>query len=133
MNVLLTGGTGYIASHAAFMLMLTGHQVVLTADSKNTFVHASHWLVKLVGERDLIVVETPDAVLVADKKSSQDVKQLQNTQRDACTLHRKVHRPLGWYDSVDEGERFKLKHIQVKLGPVRVFSSTNTEQSTGLW
>ena len=133
MNVLLTGGTGYIASHAAFMLMLTGHQVVLTADSKNTFVHASHRLVKLVGVRDLIVVETPDAVLVADKKSSQDVKQLQNTQRDACTLHRKVHRPLGWYDSVDEGERFKLKHIQVKLGPVRVFSSTNTEQSTGLW
>lgn len=42
MNVLLTGGTGHIASHAAFMLMLTGHQVVLTADSKNTFVHASH-------------------------------------------------------------------------------------------
>ena len=112
MNVLLTGGTGHLASHAAFMLMLTGHQVVLTADSK---------------------METPDAVLVADKKSSQDVKQLQNTQRDACTLHRKVHLPLGWYDSVDEGERFKLKHIQVKLGPVRVFSITNTEQSTGLW
>jgi mannose-1-phosphate guanylyltransferase/mannose-6-phosphate isomerase len=59
-------------------------------------------------------------VLVADKKSSQDVKhivkQLQNTQRDEYTMHRKVHRPWGWYDSVDEGDRFKVKRIQVKPG-----------------
>ena len=91
---------------------------VLTTDSKNTFVHATSRLVSLVGVDNLIVVETPDAVMVADKSRSQDVKhivaQLQNTQRGEQTLHRKVHRPWGWYDSIDEGSRFKVKRIQVK-------------------
>ena len=96
------------------------HGDVLTTDSFNTLVHAAHRLVTLVGVSDLIVVETSDAVLVADKKSSQDVKhlvnQLQNTQREEYTMHRKVHRPWGWYDIVDEGARFKVKRIQVKPG-----------------
>lgn len=91
---------------------------VLTTHSHNTLVHASSRLVSLVGVSDLIVVETPDAVLVADKTRSQDVKhivnQLQATKRDEHTLHRKVHRPWGWYDSIDEGGRFKVKRIQVK-------------------
>jgi mannose-1-phosphate guanylyltransferase/mannose-6-phosphate isomerase len=91
---------------------------VLTTHSYNTLVHASSRLVSLVGVTNLIVVETPDAILVADKSLSQDVKhivaQLQNTQRDEQTLHRKVHRPWGWYDSIDEGGRFKVKRIQVK-------------------
>ena len=91
---------------------------VLTTDSKNTLVHATSRLVSLVGVENLIVVETADAVLVADKTRSQDVKhivtQLQATKREEHTLHRKVHRPWGWYDSVDEGERFKVKRIQVK-------------------
>ena len=90
---------------------------VLTTDSKNTLVHATSRLVSLVGVENLIVVETPDAVLVADKSRSQDVKhivtQLQNTKREEHTLHRKVHRPWGWYDSIDEGGRFKVKRIQV--------------------
>ncbi len=93
---------------------------VLTTHSHNTLVHASSRLVSLVGVSDLIVVETPDAVLVADKARSQDVKyivtQLQATKRDEHTLHRKVHRPKGWYDSIDEGGRFKVKRIQVKPG-----------------
>ena len=93
---------------------------VLTTDSKNTLVHATSRLVSLVGVQNLIVVETPDAVLVADKTRSQDVKhivtQLQNTKREEHTLHRKVHRPWGWYDSIDEGGRFKVKRIQVKPG-----------------
>ena len=93
---------------------------VLTTHSHNTLVHASSRLVSLVGVSDLIVVETPDAVLVADKTRSQDVKyivtQLQATKRDEHTLHRKVHRPWGWYDSIDEGGRFKVKRIQVKPG-----------------
>jgi mannose-1-phosphate guanylyltransferase/mannose-6-phosphate isomerase len=71
-----------------------------------------------VGVENLIVVETPDAVLVADKTFSQDVKhivnQLQKTKREEHVLHRKVHRPWGWYDSIDEGSRFKVKRIQVK-------------------
>jgi mannose-1-phosphate guanylyltransferase/mannose-6-phosphate isomerase len=91
---------------------------VLTTDSRNTLVHASSRLVSLVGVEDLIVIETPDAVLVADKTRSQDVKhivtQLQATGREEHTLHRKVHRPWGWYDSIDEGGRFKVKRIQVK-------------------
>jgi len=91
---------------------------VLTTDSRNTLVHASSRLVSLVGVENLIVIETPDAVLVADKTRSQDVKhivtQLQATKREEHTLHRKVHRPWGWYDSIDEGERFKVKRIQVK-------------------
>ena len=91
---------------------------VLTTDSRNTLVHATSRLVSLVGVDNLIVVETPDAVLVADKTRSQDVKhivtQLQKTKREEHTLHRKVHRPWGWYDSIDEGGRFKVKRIQVK-------------------
>jgi mannose-1-phosphate guanylyltransferase/mannose-6-phosphate isomerase len=72
----------------------------------------------LVGVENLIVVETPDAVLVADMLRSQDVNhvvtQLQKTKREEHTLHRKVHRPWGWYDSLEEGGRFKVKRIQVK-------------------
>ena len=91
---------------------------VLHTDSHNTLVHASSRLVALVGVSDLVVIETADAVLVTSKSSSQDVKhivaQLQNTKREEHTLHRKVHRPWGWYDSIDEGGRFKVKRIQVK-------------------
>jgi len=91
---------------------------VLTTDSSNTLVHATNRLVALVGVQNLVVVETPDAVLVADRSRSQDVKhivsQLQATKREEHNLHRKVHRPWGWYDSIDEGGRFKVKRIQVK-------------------
>ena len=91
---------------------------VLQTDSRNTLVHASSRLVSLVGVDNLVVIETADAVLVADKSRSQDVKHiveaLGRSQREERSLHRKVHRPWGWYDSVDEGERFKVKRIQVK-------------------
>jgi len=91
---------------------------VLATNSSNTLVHATSRLVTLVGVKDLVVVETPDAVLVAHKAVSQDVKhivaQLDEQGREEHNLHRKVHRPWGWYDSIDEGGRFKVKHIQVK-------------------
>lgn len=91
---------------------------VLTTNSKNTLVHATSRLVGLVGVKDVIVVETPDAVLVVDKSHSQDVKNIVSTlgrqKREEHTLHRKVHRPWGWYDSIDEGGRFKVKRILVK-------------------
>jgi len=93
---------------------------VLHTGSHNTLVHASSRLVSLVGVSDLVVVETADAVLVASKANSQDVKhivsQLTAQKREEHTLHRKVHRPWGWYDSIDEGGRFKVKRIQVKVG-----------------
>ena len=92
----------------------------LLADTSGTFVHATSRLVGVVGVSNLVVVETPDAVLVADKAQSQHVKkivkQLADQRRSEETLHRKVHRPWGWYDSIEEGERFKVKRIQVKPG-----------------
>jgi mannose-1-phosphate guanylyltransferase/mannose-6-phosphate isomerase len=93
---------------------------VLLSNSTNSLVHASSRLVSTVGLDNVIVVETADAVLVADRGQSQDVKrivqQLESQNREEKNLHRKVARPWGWYDSVDEGERFKVKRIQVKPG-----------------
>ena len=92
----------------------------LMTDTTNTFIHASSRLVGTVGVSNLIVVETADAILVADKSKSQHVKKLVNelaTRRRSEHIHpRKVHRPWGWYDSIDEGDRFKVKRIQVKPG-----------------
>jgi mannose-1-phosphate guanylyltransferase/mannose-6-phosphate isomerase len=68
----------------------------------------------------VVVVETPDAVLVTSRERSQDVKKIVNRlgaeQRGEQALHRKVHRPWGWYDSIDSGERFQVKRILVKPG-----------------
>jgi mannose-1-phosphate guanylyltransferase/mannose-6-phosphate isomerase len=93
---------------------------VLLSNSTNSLVYASSRLVSAVGLNNMIVIETADAVLVADRSKSQDVKhivnQLEAKQREEKNLHRKVARPWGWYDSVDEGERFKVKRIQVKPG-----------------
>ncbi len=87
---------------------------------RNTLVQASSRLVAAVGVDNLMVVETPDAVLVIDRERSQEVKQvvaaLQAGGRGEQNLHRKVHRPWGWYDGIDAGERFQVKRIQVKPG-----------------
>ncbi|HJW11152.1 MAG TPA: mannose-1-phosphate guanylyltransferase/mannose-6-phosphate isomerase [Albitalea sp.] len=92
----------------------------LVSDSHDTLVHATSRLVGVVGMDNVIVVETPDAVLVADRSRSQDVKhivgQLQASGRTEHTLHRQVHRPWGWYDSIDAGPRFQVKRIMVKPG-----------------
>jgi len=91
---------------------------VLTIDSRNTLVQTTGRLVGLVGVSDLVVIETADAVLVADRARSQDVKDivalLTANKREEHNLHRKVHRPWGWYDCIDDGHRFKVKRIQVK-------------------
>ncbi|MCU0928718.1 MAG: mannose-1-phosphate guanylyltransferase/mannose-6-phosphate isomerase [Burkholderiaceae bacterium] len=92
----------------------------IVADSRNTLVHATSRLVSVIGLDDVVVVETADAVLVADRRRSQEVKKvverLGAEQRGEHALHRKVHRPWGWYDSVDAGERFQVKRIMVKPG-----------------
>jgi mannose-1-phosphate guanylyltransferase/mannose-6-phosphate isomerase len=96
------------------------HGDVLTADTRNSLIYAGSRLVGTVGVDNLVVVETADAVLVADRSQSQNVKKLVNAleqqKREEQVLHRKVHRPWGWYDSIDQGERFKVKRIQVKPG-----------------
>ena len=92
----------------------------IVRDSRNTLVHATSRLVAAVGVSDVVVVETPDAVLVIDRQRAQDVKkvvaQLHGEQRGEHALHRKVHRPWGWYDSIDAGPRFQVKRILVKPG-----------------
>ena len=89
-------------------------------DSSNTLVHATSRLVSAVGLSNVVIIETADAVMVADRERSQDVKlivnQLGSEQRGEHILHRKVHRPWGWYDSIDHGPRFQVKRIMVKPG-----------------
>ena len=93
---------------------------VLAVDSHNTLVLAESALVATVGLNDVVIVQTPDAVLVADKRRTQDVKKvvqaLQTQRRSLAQTHRKVHRPWGWYDSIDAGERFQVKRIVVNPG-----------------
>jgi mannose-1-phosphate guanylyltransferase/mannose-6-phosphate isomerase len=92
----------------------------IVKDSRNTLVHATSRLVGVVGLDNVVIVETPDAVLVADREQSQEVKkivqQLGAEQRGEHALHRKVHRPWGWYDSIDQGPRHQVKRILVKPG-----------------
>ena len=92
----------------------------IVSDSRNTLVHATSRLVSVVGLDDVVVVETPDAVFVSSRAKSQDVKnivnQLGREQRGEQVLHRKVHRPWGWYDGIDQGPRHQVKRIMVKPG-----------------
>lgn len=89
-------------------------------DSRNCYINATHRLVATVGLEDLIVVETADAILVAHKDKSQEVKsivdQLKREKKGEALLHRRVFRPWGSYEGVDNGERFQVKRIIVKPG-----------------
>ena len=93
---------------------------VMFEGSASTFAHSEGRLIACVGTQDLVIVETADAVLVADKSRVQDVKKIVGRIRAAggaqAANHRKVHRPWGNYDSVDTGERFQVKRIVVKPG-----------------
>jgi mannose-1-phosphate guanylyltransferase / mannose-6-phosphate isomerase len=92
----------------------------MIVDSYNVFVHASERLVSVIGLENIVVVETADAVLVTNRAHSQNVKKivadLDRLARQEHTQHRKVYRPWGWYDCIDEGTRFKVKRIMVKPG-----------------
>lgn len=93
---------------------------VLMQDSRNTLALSEGRLIACVGVEDLIVVETADAILVAHKNKTQDVKKivdrLKQAGRSEGQAHRKVFRPWGWYDSIDHGDRFQVKRIVVKPG-----------------
>jgi mannose-1-phosphate guanylyltransferase/mannose-6-phosphate isomerase len=97
-----------------------GRGRVIFEGANSTFAHSEGRLIACVGTQDLVVVETDDAILVADKSRVQDVKKVVGRIRDArgaeAVNHRKVHRPWGHYDSVDTGERFQVKRIVVKPG-----------------
>ena len=93
---------------------------VMLQDCENTLALSEGRLVACVGVSDLVVVETADAILVAHKDKTQDVKKivdrLRAQKRSEGSIHRKVFRPWGWYDGVDAGERFQVKRIVVKPG-----------------
>ena len=92
----------------------------LAHKARNTFIHAPHRPVVALGTSDLLIIDTPDAVLVAQRDCAEQVKEvvalLEQSNAAQAAFHRKVVRPWGWYDSVDAGERFQVKRIGVKPG-----------------
>ena len=93
---------------------------VVIHDVKNSYCHASSKLVTAVGVDNVVIVETPDAIMVSSKGRVQDVKlivdELNKTDRQETVIHRHASRPWGAYDCIDSGERFQVKRIIVKPG-----------------
>lgn len=93
---------------------------VIVEQATNSYLRAESRMLAVVGVSDHIVVETPDAVLVAHKNYSQAVKEmvshLKEKQRSETDLHRKVYRPWGYYETVDKSDCFQVKRITVKPG-----------------
>ncbi|WP_417227639.1 mannose-1-phosphate guanylyltransferase/mannose-6-phosphate isomerase [Amphritea sp.] len=93
---------------------------VIAHNTHDSFVMSSNRLVTTLGVDNLIIVDTPDALLVADKRKIQDVKaivaEIKNASRNETFQHREVYRPWGKYDSIDLGDRYQVKRITVKPG-----------------
>lgn len=93
---------------------------VLAHDSRDNYIQADKKLIATIGIDNLVIVETDDSILVASKDKVQDVKMivsaLKAQNRSETQLHRKVYRPWGYYDSIDQGERFQVKRIVVAPG-----------------
>jgi len=92
----------------------------LAIQSKITYINVPHRPVVVLGTSDLVIVDTPDAELVASSEKVEQVKdvvaQLKKDGKTQAAIHRRVARPWGWYDSIDMGERFQVKRIAVKPG-----------------
>lgn len=95
------------------------HGDVIALNCRNTYAHASR-LVAMIGLDDVVVVDTDDALLIAHRDQVQQVKdvvgKIKGSGRTHAVTHRKVYRPWGAYDSIDNGERFQVKRITVKPG-----------------
>lgn len=93
---------------------------VLAMDTRDSYLYSGGRLLATVGVEELVVIETSDAVLVANKERVQDVKAIVNrlkaAGRSECYAHRKVYRPWGAYESIDEEQRFQVKRITVNPG-----------------
>jgi mannose-1-phosphate guanylyltransferase/mannose-6-phosphate isomerase len=93
---------------------------VLTTDTKNSYIRAENGLVATVGVENLIIVETGDVMLVASRDRVQEVKaivdRLASQGRTEHQLHTRVHRPWGYYEGLDSGERHQVKHLMVHPG-----------------
>jgi mannose-1-phosphate guanylyltransferase/mannose-6-phosphate isomerase len=95
---------------------------VVTTDTTGCVVHSDGRLTTLVGVKDLVVVSTSDAVMVVPRSRAQDVRELvtklKAAKRAEATDHKRVHRPWGYYESIDMGERFQVKRIVVIPGGI---------------
>ena len=95
---------------------------VVTMDATGCVVHSDERLTALVGVKDLVVVSTSDAVMVVPRSRAQDVRELvtklKAANRAEATDHKRVHRPWGYYESIDVGERFQVKRIVVVPGGI---------------
>ena len=93
---------------------------VFTEETTNSYIHANHHIVATIGVQDLIIVDTPNATLIAHKDKSQEVKniveQLKQQDRAEQFYHRKVCRPWGWYDTIEVGKHFQVKRLYVNPG-----------------
>jgi mannose-1-phosphate guanylyltransferase len=93
---------------------------VFLEDVKNTYTYSSNRLVSVIGVSNLVIIDTQDALLVADKQQTLNIKKivakLNNDKRSEVDNHRKVFRPWGYYDSVDSEEGFLVKRIVVNSG-----------------
>ena len=93
---------------------------VTVKDTTNTYIYASHHMVIAVGVDNLVVIDTPDATFIASQDKVHEVKSivksLQKKGRDEVHSNRKVHRPWGWYDSIEVGKYFHVKRLHVKSG-----------------
>lgn len=93
---------------------------IVLENTSNSLVYSNHKLVTTLGVNNLVIIETSDAIMIADRSHSHQIKtiidKLKHLNRGELILHRKVSRPWGWYDNLDEGKNFKVKRIQVKPG-----------------
>ena len=93
---------------------------VFTEETTNTYIHANHHMVATIGVQDLVIVDTPNATLIATKDKVQEVKKivekLQEQGREESSYHRKVYRPWAWYDSIEVGLHFQVKRLHINPG-----------------
>jgi len=93
---------------------------VIAKDTTNSYVYASHHMIATVGIENLVIIDTPDATLIASQDKAHEVKSivksLQTNGRTEAYFNRKVYRPWGWYDSIEAGKHFQVKRLNVKPG-----------------
>ena len=108
---------------------------VLAEKTNNSYIDTDNRLVATLGIENMIIIDTPDALLVASKDKSQDlaqiVEKLKLQNREEQDYNRKVYRPWGWYDSIDSGNNFQVKRLHVN--PKAKLSLQMHQQRAEFW
>jgi mannose-1-phosphate guanylyltransferase/mannose-6-phosphate isomerase len=93
---------------------------VIAMDTANTYIRGDRRLITVLGIRNLIIVDSGDAIMIADKERVQEVRsiaaKLKELGRREYDVHARVHRPWGFYESIEIGDRYQVKHLMVKPG-----------------